>query len=83
MRASDERLFKTIKSILFKWNALAQYSKCRLWGSVLPGLSVVKHLVKYQPHTHVKVIDTRELPPAENLLPESVDLHSEVGIANG
>ncbi|MCL4169142.1 UNVERIFIED_CONTAM: hypothetical protein GTU68_030846, partial [Idotea baltica] len=45
-------------------------------GLGITGLSVVKHLVKYQPHTHVKVIDTRELPPGKESLPESVELHS-------
>ncbi|MCG9640773.1 UDP-N-acetylmuramoyl-L-alanine--D-glutamate ligase [Vibrio sp. Isolate34] len=45
-------------------------------GLGITGLSVVKHLVKYQPHTHVKVIDTRELPPGRESLPESVELHS-------
>ncbi|MEZ8257692.1 UDP-N-acetylmuramoyl-L-alanine--D-glutamate ligase [Vibrio cyclitrophicus] len=45
-------------------------------GLGITGLSVVKHLVKYQPHTHVKVIDTRELPPGRESLPESMELHS-------
>ena len=45
-------------------------------GLGITGLSVVKHLVKYQSHTHVKVIDTRERPPGRESLPESVKLHS-------
>ncbi|PMH39787.1 UDP-N-acetylmuramoyl-L-alanine--D-glutamate ligase [Vibrio sp. 10N.286.49.B3] len=44
-------------------------------GLGITGLSVVKHLTKYQPHLQVKVIDTRANPPSRELLPSSVELH--------
>ena len=45
-------------------------------GLGITGLSVVKHLVKYQPQCNVRVIDTREQPPGLDALPNSVSLHS-------
>ncbi|MGF1753243.1 UDP-N-acetylmuramoyl-L-alanine--D-glutamate ligase [Vibrio makurazakiensis] len=45
-------------------------------GLGITGLSVVKHITKYQPQCNVKVIDTRAQPPGENELPEQVELHS-------
>lgn len=45
-------------------------------GLGITGLSVVKHLVKYQPHCTVKVIDTRDNPPGKESLPQNVELHS-------
>ena len=45
-------------------------------GLGITGLSVVKHLRKYQPQLVVKVIDTRANPPGAERLPEGVELHS-------
>ncbi|MEZ9057114.1 UDP-N-acetylmuramoyl-L-alanine--D-glutamate ligase [Vibrio pelagius] len=45
-------------------------------GLGITGLSVVKHLVKYQPHCTVRVIDTRDNPPGNESLPDGVALHS-------
>ncbi|WP_329346983.1 UDP-N-acetylmuramoyl-L-alanine--D-glutamate ligase [Vibrio natriegens] len=45
-------------------------------GLGITGLSVVKHLRKYQPQLVVKVIDTRANPPGAERLPEEVELHS-------
>lgn len=45
-------------------------------GLGITGLSVVKHLVKYQPHCTVRVIDTRDNPPGKGSLPDGVALHS-------
>jgi len=45
-------------------------------GLGITGLSVVKHLVKYQPQCQVRVIDTRQQPPGKESLPPSVELHS-------
>ncbi|MEF1310229.1 UDP-N-acetylmuramoyl-L-alanine--D-glutamate ligase [Vibrio mytili] len=45
-------------------------------GLGITGLSVVKHLIKNQPHLVVKVIDTRPTPPGADRLPEGVELHS-------
>lgn len=45
-------------------------------GLGITGLSVVKHLVKYQPHCTVRVIDTRDNPPGKESLPDGVALQS-------
>ncbi len=45
-------------------------------GLGITGLSVVKHLAKYQPHCTVRVIDTRDNPPGKESLPDDVALHA-------
>lgn len=45
-------------------------------GLGITGLSVVKHLVKLPHKLQVRVIDTRDIPPGQEQLPESVELHS-------
>ncbi len=44
-------------------------------GLGITGLSVVKYLRHYHPSIVVKVIDTRELPPGQDQLEESIPFH--------